>query len=69
MEKKNTPIDCYVFFLSIVNLAAFPKEKNKENNIYDGTCYFSLVGIDTGDMFARQVCLSKDKQSCLSQAS
>lgn len=46
-------------------LHEFTKEKGKGNNIYDGTCYFSPEGIDTGGVFARQVCLSKDKQSRL----
>lgn len=42
-----------------------PKEKGKENNIYDSTCYFSPVGIDVGDVFVRRICLAKDEQSCL----
>lgn len=46
-------------------LHEFPKEKGEGNNIYHGTCYFSPEGIDAGGVFARRVCLSKDKQSCL----
>lgn len=39
-------------------LNGFPNEKGKGNNIYDGPCYFSPVGIDTGGVFARWACLS-----------
>lgn len=54
------------FSSPIISLHVFPQGKGKENNFYDSTFYFSSVGVDIGDVFARRVCLSKDKQSCLS---